>query len=120
MSEGHTLDYFRSEVCELRKQMGDIRFWHAPPSKRNKARFAIGYEYINLQNADGTALSAEDNERAVAMYEGIMDEFNRRERMLLFAGKLNMYEEDEYEGNQSAEVGATKDEESHESPQAVP
>jgi len=84
-----TLDYFRQEVCAFRKLMGEKTFWAMTADRREAAQKAIGIIYVSLSNLDNSTLSEEDNERAIAIYQSAMDEYNRRETLLLFSGRLN-------------------------------
>jgi hypothetical protein len=100
-----TLAYFRQECVTFRKMMGDKSFWAKPIDQRELAQKALGVVYVNLSNEDNSALSEADNQAAINLYEVTMNEYNRRERMLLFDGKANFKTRDEMQRATSSRLG---------------
>lgn len=74
-----TLDYFYQECSRFRKLMGEKSFWDKPLEIRELAPRALGIVYVNLEPK-----STEENEQGIVLFEITMDEYNRRERFMLF------------------------------------
>ena len=81
-----TLPYLCEQICEFREMFGDKRFWSGPQEIRDLAIKALSFIYINLGTEDGKALSPENNNKAIHIFDQTMIEYSRRERMLLFSG----------------------------------
>jgi hypothetical protein len=73
-------DFFR-EVLEFRKLMGDVRFWAKSSTERNVAIKALGVVYLNTSPA---------SDQVASIFEGTIQEYGKRELLLLKAGKTTV------------------------------
>lgn len=73
-----TIDYFRQEVVRFRELMGSKAFWEQPFEKRDRATYTLGLLYVCFEG------TPEENEDVITLYTATIDEYYRRERMILF------------------------------------
>lgn len=79
-----TIAYFNEEVCRFRQLFGERSFWQKTPEQRQLAVDGLGYVYLNLAHEDGSALTAEETERVAITFDSTMQEYSRREWLVLF------------------------------------
>ncbi len=79
----YTVDYFHEQVCEFREACGSKLFWQKPAEIRALACKAIGFVFMATERKDES-----ENERLAAVYQSAMQNYLRREFMLIMMGEV--------------------------------
>lgn len=87
MAEQHNLTVaeFNQQVIEFRKLFGDKTFWAKPAPQRNLAIKGFGLAYLFLK----PETPKEDVNRCAEVFQQTMEEYHRRELMLIQMGKVD-------------------------------
>lgn len=78
-SQPFTEKEFCEEVCRLREQMGDKRFWARPKEQREAYVSGLSFMYLNIDNEDGSKPTQEQLDKWAMIFDGTMVEYRRRE-----------------------------------------
>lgn len=80
---------FFAQIVEFRKLMGDKRFWEKDIYTRQLAIDGLGHAWLNTRGDNGELPTKEQNDRWAEMHFATIEEYTRRERMVLF-GSTNV------------------------------